>query len=275
MGLLSHMEAILASDSSFWDAGSMADSSQKQKIADYHSFSKRTALKQSAVLVPFGRRFFMRYEHGFDAETIFKSISSVDFWNGTIPQNQQWHSFSGDELEPFYQLFSKDCIHNLTHLHIKSFVLLADIPIQAIMIVADETINQELVDDTIPELADYIAAEISNTIEVIPPTPLRAGSRSFCVSIKDAIAEITDLLYIDTEALDLLFPVVLSETLNRLQHILSKQDIVFPLNDFDLVLFFSHADNLDADLLQFQLKKYFVSLLGTSSSKILVESVQA
>lgn len=275
MGLLSHMEAILASDSSTLDAGSMVDSSQKQKIEDYHSFSKRTALKQSAVLVPFGRRFFMRYEHGFDVETIFKSISSVDFWNGTIPLNQQWHSFSGNELEPFYQLFSKDCIHNLTNLHIKSFILLADIPIQAIMIIADETINQELVDDTIPELADYIAAEILNTIEIIPPTPLQVGSRSFSVSIKDAVAEITDLLYIDTEALDLLFPVVLSETLNRLQQILSKQDIVFPLNDFDIALFFSHADNIDADLLQFQLKKYFVPLLGTSSSKILVESVQS
>ena len=128
---------------------------------------------------------------------------------------------------------------------------------------------------TIPELADYIAAEILNTIEIIPPTPLQVGSRSFSVSIKDAVAEITDLLYIDTEALDLLFPVVLSETLNRLQQILSKQDIVFPLNDFDIALFFSHADNIDADLLQFQLKKYFVPLLGTSSSKILVESVQS
>ena len=275
MGLLSHMEAILARDSSLLDAGSMVDSSQKQKIADYHSFSKRTALRQSAVLVPFGRRFFMRYEHGFDVETIFKSISSVDFWNGTIPLNQQWHTFSGNELEPFYQLFSKDCIHNLTHLHIKSFILLADIPIQAIMIIADETINQELIDETIPELADYITAEISNTIEVVSPTPLREGSRSFSVSIKDAVAEITDLLYIDAEALDLLFPVVLSETLNRLQHILSSQDIVFPLNDFDIALFFSQADNIDADLLQFQLKKYFVPLLGTSSSKILVESVQS
>ena len=143
------------------------------------------------------------------------------------------------------------------------------------MIIADETINQELVDDTIPELADYIAAEILNTIEVIPPTPLQVGSRSFSVSIKDAVAEITDLLYIDTEALDLLFPVVLSETHNRIHHILAHNDVAFPGNEFDITLFFSQASNIDADLLQFQLQKYFLPLFGDSTSKILVESVNS
>lgn len=275
MGLLSHMEAILARDKALRSSGSMDDSIQKKKIADYHSFSERAALKQSAVLVPFGRRFFMRYEHGFDAVSIFKSVSSVDFWNGTLPQHQQWHTFSGDDLEPFYQLFSSEFNHNLTDLHIKSFILLADVPIQAILLVADKTIDREFIDENIPELADYIAAEISNSIEANHPTPLQEGSRIFSVSIKEPVAEITDILHIDTEALDLLFPVVLSETLNRLQQILSSDDIVFPLNEFDIVLFFSHADNMDADLLQFQLQKYFIPLLGSSASKILVESVQS
>ena len=275
MGLLSHMEDILARDKALRSSGSMDDSIQKKKIEDYHSFSERAALKQSAVLVPFGRRFFMRYEHGFDAVSIFKSISSVDFWNGTLPQHQQWHTFSGDDLEPFYQLFSNEFNHNLTDLHIKSFILLADVPIQAILLVADKTIDRELIDENIPELADYIAAEIFNAIEANHPTPLQEGSRIFSVSIKEPVAEITDILHIDTEALDLLFPVVLSETLNRLQQILSSDDIVFPLNEFDIVLFFSHADNMDADLLQFQLQKYFIPLLGSSASKILVESVQS
>ncbi len=274
MGLLSHMEAILARDKALQSSGSMDDSIQK-KVADYHSFAEKAALKQSAVLVPFGRRFFMRYEHGFDVVSIFKSVSSVDFWNGTLPQNQQWHTFSGDDLEPFYQLFSSEFNLNLNDLHMKSFILLADVPIQAILLIADKTIDRELIDRNIPELADYIAAEISNVIEAIPPTPLREGSRSFSVSIKEPVAEITDSLHTDTEALDLLFPVVLSETLNRLQQILSPDDIVFPLNEFDIVLFFSHADNMDADLLQFQLQKYFIPLLGSSTSKILVESVQS
>ena len=280
MGLLSHMEAIRARDLLSQNSSSMVDSIAKKKIADYHSFSERAALKQSAVLVPFGRRFFMRYEHGFDVASIFKSISSVDFWNGTIPLNQQWHTFSGSDLEPFYQLFSTESIQNLTNLYIKSFILLADVPIQAIMIVLDDTINQELIDENIPELADYIAADISNQVTafstpIFSTAPLLQGGKCFSLSIKDAVAEIVDLLHVDTEALDLLFPVVLSETHNRIHHILAHNDVAVPGNEFDITLFFSQAGNIDADLLQFQLQKYFVPLFGDSTSKILVESVNS
>ena len=163
---------------------------------------------------------------------------------------------------------------------IKSFVLLADVPIQAIMIVLDETISQELIDENIPELADYIAADISNQVTafstpIFSTAPILQGGKCFSLSIKDAVAEIVDLLHVDTEALDVLFPVVLSETRNRIHRILAHNDVAVPGNEFDITLFFSQASNIDADLLQFQLQKYFVPLFGDSTSKILVESVNS
>lgn len=280
MGLLSHMEAIRARDLEFRTLGANGISSQKKKIVDYHSFSERAALRQSAVLVPFGKRFFMRYEHGFDAASIFKSISSIDFWNGTVPQHQKWHTFTGDELEPFYQLFSNDVVHNLTHIHVKSFVILADVPIKAIMIATDAEIERERIDDFIPNLADFIAADISNVGSIMSApffsgTPLLDCGSIFTISTKEAIAEVADSFCVDAEALDLLFPVILSETNNRIRKILSSTDYCFPGNEFKISIIFSQASSLDADLLQFQLQKHFVSLFGASTSKIIVESTQS
>lgn len=280
MGLLSHMEAIRARDLELKVSSSMVGSSQRKKIADYHSFSERTALRRSAVLVPFGKRFFMRYEHGFDAVSIFKSISSIDFWNGTIPQHQDWHTVSGSNLEPFYQLFSNEVVQDLTAIHIKSFVVLADVPIKAIIIVVDETMDKGLVDDHIPYLADFIASDVSNdesffSSPIFSSTPSIDNCKSFTLTIKEAIAEIADLLYVDAEAFDILFPVFLSETKNRLRHLLGKGDYALPGNEFNIILLFSQGKSIDADLLQFQLQKNLFSLFGSSASKILVESVQS
>lgn len=280
MGLLSHMEAIRARDLEFRFFGANGITSQKKKIADYHSFAERAALRQSAVLVPFGKRFFMRYEHGFDAASIFKSISSIDFWNGTVPQHQKWHTFTGDELEPFYQLFSESVVHGLTHIHVKSFVILADVPIKAIMLVTDEEIEQESIDAFIPNLADFIAADISN-VESIMSAPIFSGTPPidhgsvFTVSTKEAIAEVADSFYVDAEALDILFPVILSEANNRIRKILSSTDYCFPGNEFKISIIFTQACSLDSDLLQFQLQKCFASLFGASASKIIVESTQS
>ena len=94
MGLLSHMEAIRTRDLELQFSGANEISSQKKKIVDYHSFSDRAALNQSAVLVPFGKRFFMRYEHGFDAASILKSVSTVAFSNGTLFQVMSWSHFT-------------------------------------------------------------------------------------------------------------------------------------------------------------------------------------
>lgn len=280
MGLLSHMEAIRARDLELQFSGANEISSQKKKIVDYHSFSDRAALKQSAVLVPFGKRFFMRYEHGFDAASILKSISTVDFWNGTVPQHQEWHTFSGDELEPFYQLFSDDVVQNLTHIHVKSFVILADVPIKAIMIVTDAEIERERIDDFIPNLADFIAADISNdgsimSAPIFSVTPMLDCGSIFTISTKEAIAEVADSFCVDAEALDLLFPVVLSEANNRIRRILSSTDYCFPGNEFKISIIFTQASSLDSDLLQFQLQKHFASLFGASASKIIVESTQS
>lgn len=280
MGLLSHMEAIRARDLNLQLSGTNTTSSQKKKIADYHCFAERAAIRQSAVLVPFGKRFFMRYEHGFDAASIFKSISSMDFWNGTVPLHQEWHTFTEDNLEPFYQLFSPQVVHGLTHIHVKSFVILADVPIKAIMIITDEEIDRDKIDGFISDLADFIAADISNagsimSAPIFSSTPVLDCGSIFTISTQEAIAEVADTFSVDAEALDLLFPVILSEANNRIRQVLSPDDYSFPGNEFKISIIFSQAVSLDSDLLQFQLQKYFATLFGDSASKILVESTHS
>lgn len=279
MGLLSHMEAIRARDLELKFSSSNATPSTKRKINDYHNFSQRTSLTQSAVLVPFGKRFFMRYEHGFDAASIFKSVSSVDFWNGTIPQHQEWYTFTDETLEPFYQLFSDEIVHKLTHIHIKSFVILADVPIKAIMIVTDQEINQELISEYIPDLADFIAADISNAVTnfsapIFSDSNLLGenGGKFFTLSLREAIAEVADIHHADAESLDILDSVILFEVYRRVRRILSSQDFCFPENEYEITIYFSHAESIEPDLLQFQLQKFLYPVFGNSSSNIFLTS---
>ena len=152
--------------------------------------------------------------------------------------------------------------------------------IKAIMIAVDATIDEELVDDYIPYLADFIASDVSNdesyfSSPIFSSTPSIDNCRTFTLTIKEAIAEIADLLHVDAEAFDILFPVFLSETKNRLQPLLGKGDYALPGNEFNIILLFSQGKSIDADLLQFQLQKNLFSLFGNSTPKILVESVQS
>lgn len=281
MGLLSHMEAIRARDLELKLSSSNAVLGKRRKITDYHSFSQRVSLARSAVLVPFGKRFFMRYEHGFDAASIFKSVSSIDFWNGTIPQHQEWYTFSDESLEPFYQLFSDDIVHNLTHVHIKSFVILADVPIKAIMIVTDKEINQDLISEYLSDLADFIAADISNSATnfsapIFSTSNLLEESvgKIFTLSVKEAIAEVADIYHVDAEVLDILDSVILYEVYSRIRRILSPQDFCFPENEYEIGIYFSQAESIEPDLLQFHLQKYLYSFFGRSSSNIFLTSRQ-
>ena len=75
MGLLSHAEQLLAVKLASQPA---VFYSTQHKINDFHSFAEKVGVKRACILVPYGKRFFMQYEHGFDAISIFKSVSSTD-----------------------------------------------------------------------------------------------------------------------------------------------------------------------------------------------------
>lgn len=275
MGLLSRMEALHAAEKQRLNGLSVcsAFSSAKKQIFDFHFFANTCRLPTCALLVPFGRRFFMRYSHGMDAETICKSISSVDFWNGTVPETNEWKLFSKSELEPFYQLFSSDFSQELKTIYVKSFMIIADCPIKAFLLIINSDFDKIKVDSAIPNLAEYVASDMTNIAEYYideqNPEPQRIeGGKAFFVDFSKAIEKIAER--IDYEAQSILLPVVTAEIYNRISKIVPNGDFCSYVPENHMRIVFYNAKNLDADLLQFQLQKLLAPILNDTAAEVTV-----
>ena len=74
-------------------------------FTDFHGTANEIRLTDFAVLFSSGSDFRIILNKGFNAETVRKSVSTADFWNGVI-QDENWHFIKGEQLNPFFQLFS-------------------------------------------------------------------------------------------------------------------------------------------------------------------------
>lgn len=84
----------------------------------FRHFAETGIVERFAVLTELSGSFRIVFSCGLNAQTVRKSLSTRDFWNGTI-ENNAWHTFNGRQLTPFYQLFSAADTAFLTELNIK------------------------------------------------------------------------------------------------------------------------------------------------------------
>ncbi len=78
-------------------------------LTDFHRFADGISA-HFAVFAEVDGNFQIVLNHGFDAETVRKSISTRDFWNGTLASDGR-HILQGESLSGLYQLFSRrDCV---------------------------------------------------------------------------------------------------------------------------------------------------------------------
>ena len=181
MGLLKHIETLQARSNLPQDliSGSVSHASYQS----VPSVSMRLNMPW-AVLFPFGNRYCISHQDFFDIESIFKSVSSADFWNGILKTKKEWQFFTGKELSPFYQLFSDRMKNNLTQLYVKSFVILSDIPVTAIMIVLPEHYAD------FPETSTF-SAELKENLEysISPQTDDKLEINSTILSITAKLSD--------------------------------------------------------------------------------------
>ncbi|MBR5646525.1 MAG: hypothetical protein IKX23_07815 [Treponema sp.] len=75
---------------------------------DFFQFSQKYKIPFFAELKKINGNYVINNSYGFDGVSILSSISSPDFWNGTIKEKHKWYEFSAkrNNLLPFYQFFS-------------------------------------------------------------------------------------------------------------------------------------------------------------------------
>ncbi len=286
MGLLSHIESIRTETPVSEKQGLLhrAESihgktipaAERREPFDFHDFANEIGLRKTAILVPYASRFFMRYAHGFDAETILKSVSTADFWNGTFPGIREWQRVDGTRLEPYYQLFSSDEIHRMQSIYLKSFPLPSDIAARAIMLIADEAdVSPETMDPLMEELADCICSDmICFPYNMKLPRFETFASETdpqtlpFTLFFSDAIAESVRNANTDQEAAAILEATVFSEIYVRLCAHIGSPDRCIPDTAMKVKLYLQSQEPLDADIILFQCKKTLASVLGKAAQLI-------
>lgn len=74
-------------------------------FTDFYGTANESRLAAFGIFFPAGSDFKIILNKGFNAETVRKSVSTRDFWDGMI-RDDGWHFIRGAALNPFYQLFS-------------------------------------------------------------------------------------------------------------------------------------------------------------------------
>ena len=253
-GLLAHAEHILRS--------AQFSSHTDEPFIFFNSFVEDLGFSKMCVLLTDENLFKMYFSYGFDSSTFQKSISTIDFWDGTVPSDE-WFSVSGEDAVPFRQLFSDDDNAEISILHIKRIFVNNE---PCIIIIAENTkqslVDTDMVDVVLPSLTPhiqncietkrvtsgtYFATKFETAVNTENSLIENANGFMFSVSLNEYFKSFENL---STEAQSLLF-----KSLHYAISILTKlPDIIYADNNTIKIIRFSNTD-LDHELYAYQLKK--------------------
>lgn len=85
----------------------------------FQSWAFLNQLKHAALFQCIENKYIITHAQGIDSETIISSISSYDFFNGTLLSNSNWISAKKETkaIEPFYQLLSQNYKESLKEIY--------------------------------------------------------------------------------------------------------------------------------------------------------------
>lgn len=86
----------------------------------FNNEARKLNIKKACILVRNDDFYRLFISTGFSSQTLSDSVSTSDFWDGTLPHSD-WASFSHENAVPYLQLFSKDDVSDIAKLHIKRF----------------------------------------------------------------------------------------------------------------------------------------------------------
>ena len=253
-GLLKHAEHILSS--------SQFSSHTDEPFVFFSSFVEELGFSKACILLTDDNQFKVFFTYGFDKISSQKSVSSKDFWDGTIP-SEEWISVYGEDTVSFRQLFSDDDNAEISMLHIKKINIDSE---QCIIIITENT-KQSLVDtDLVDIVLPSLIPQINNCME----TRRITSGTSFATKFETAVNTENSLIenakgFMFTVSLDNYFKsfdylspeaeMLLFKSLHYAISILTKlPDIIYADNNTIKIIRFSNNE-LDEELYAYQLKK--------------------
>lgn len=280
MGLLSRISSEEHHEKKAGTTGLLARSEQVAEIPRFSSFSDFSSsygLSHCAVLTVVNGSFVITACTGLDASTISLSVSSPDFWNGTINSSDFCTFLSSDgTIAPFYQLFSPEMKEKILGIHIlrispDKIFFYADIG-QNQLFSATASFIKNILFENFPENKD------SDNHADIPSLSPSYNADFFLLSAKIAISSIIrDTGITDTIIADSLFNTIYDELFNLLSsHIGMPDKCIASVNGEIKLVMVTHGSS-DDSVLQFHIAHLFAPVLGNvlSESVILLKAASS
>jgi hypothetical protein len=268
-GLLAHAEHILRSTQFNYHTD--------DPFIFFSSFVEELGFSKMCVLLTDENQFKVFFSCGFNSETFEKAVSTKDFWDGTIPQQDEWFSVSDEDVVSFRQLFSDSDNAEISMLHIKKIEVNGE---PCIIIIAENT-KQSLVDtDMVDVVLPYLIPHIPNCLDT---TRITSGS-AFATKCETAVNAENSLIenamgFMFSVSLDKYFESfenltpeakqLLFKSLHYAISILTKlPDIIYADNNTIKIIRFSNND-LDEELYAYQLKKTVSPIFAAEKAELI------
>lgn len=151
MGLLSHISNSSSSTKTVTKterpAGTgllaRAQQSTTKTFSSFQDWARSKGYDHCGILSPVHGMMVITHAYGIDSQTVANSVSSKDFWNGTLSQSKPIinYSKSDNDFYNFLQFFSFDLKNSISHI---SFVKLSSIDDQSLLMIFNNDSDKEI-----------------------------------------------------------------------------------------------------------------------------------
>lgn len=153
----------------------------------FFDFIKQNNIPKCAVFEQSGNNYIIIKSFGLDYESLKNSKSTVDFWNGAIPQSNMWiSSFSLDKsINTLLQLFSQDIKDTIKEIN----AFKANNSILLILKEKDQEMELESIS------SDFLNLDKSlKTVSISDKTISDYNKQKVCLDLRDSISSLLETL---------------------------------------------------------------------------------
>jgi hypothetical protein len=271
MGLLSHISSEESKKT-----GLLARTTQlvsKPVFSSFSDFGRKYHIPHCALLSVENGSFVMTHCYGIDARTVAASVSSRNFWDGTIGSSNTFCSYKKQDTKftAFYQFFSGFFRESLQGLHILR------ISNDCIFLAAD---IEQYAEPTVPAyelkniLLNFLLSYDTAKKESLPD--MRTGFSNcdaflLLLSVKIAINNaIRNADISDTTLYDSIFKTIYTELFSLLEKHLSLPDFCMQSENGEIKIIIFSKKHFDDALLQYHIMRCFTPVLGSSADSVIL-----
>ena len=246
----------------------------------FHNFAEEVGLSKACVLMPYKNGYKMFFSVGFDTNSLNKSFSTADFWDGAL-KTDDWFCYSNEKLTPFFQLFSSNDIEDIKHLHIRRLIY-ADNK-TCIFIVAEESttpiLDSETLDMVLPSITECLEKadsviksyniEIKKPVETELNKTIASATDEGFTGNKLVISPCPIYRQIFELASENDLYVLFSCMISKLNEMIKAPDVFYFTPEHEIRLIIFSKNEFDSDIYAAQLKNAFSNIFSENKADLL------